>query len=59
MKEIFERENIEPNIIMPDWLSGLFPQFTSEIPHDPVNFDEDNEENNLEPINNNKQLPVP
>ena len=58
MREIFENEKMEPNFIMPDWLSGIIPPFTTEIPHDPVDIDDENEQKTLLPIKNDKQMPI-
>lgn len=39
---------------LPEWIEKFLPQFTTEIPRDPVDKDEDN----FQPIKNDKKLPI-
>lgn len=58
MKEIFENEKMNPNLSVPDWLTELIPSVSTEIPHDPVDEDDENKEKTFLPIKNDKQMPI-
>lgn len=52
IKNIFN--NNEKKSKLPKWIEEFLPQFTTEIPRDPLDKDDDN----LLPIKNDKQMPI-